>query len=74
MQGYNSPKTNFLFFLVMSITLLTSCTKEHDLVSDFVVAEKIQLQRVAEETNSAPQPSASTRLKQGEGRTTTLGK
>ncbi len=74
MQVYKSPKTNFLFFLIVMVSFLTSCSKEHDLVSDFVVAERIQLQSVAEETNNALPPSAPTESKQVEAHTTNLGK
>ena len=74
MHVYKAPKTNFLFLLLCIVSFLTSCSKEHDLVSDFVIAEKMQLQSVTVETNSKLQPSASTESKKVEERATNLGK
>jgi len=74
MHVYKAPKTNFLFLLLFIVSFLTSCSKEHDLVSDFVIAEKMQLQSVTVETNSKLQPSASTESKKVEERATNLGK
>lgn len=74
MHVYKAPKTNFLVLSLFIVSFLTSCSKEHDLVSDFVIGEKIQLQSVTVETNSELQPAVSTESKQVEEHATNLGK
>jgi len=57
MQVFKAPKTNFLFFLIGMVSLLSSCSKEHDLVSEFVIAEKNQLRKVTDDTTVELLPS-----------------
>jgi len=72
MQVFKAPKTNFLFFLIGIVSLLSSCSKEHDLVSEFVIAEKNQLREVTDDTTIELLPSI--KSKQIEKHATNLGK
>lgn len=47
MQLKKSPKTLFIVFSIITTCLFSSCTKEHDLISTYVVAETQQAQKVA---------------------------
>ena len=72
MQVFKAPKSLLFFLLIGLISLLSSCSKEHDLVSEFVIAEKIQLQTVTEDTTIEMLPSIES--KQIEKGTTNVGK
>lgn len=51
MQLNKSPKTFLTLLSIITLSLFSSCTKEHDLISEYLVAETQQAQKVATSTN-----------------------
>lgn len=74
MQVFTTPKTILIVFLFLSSGILTSCSKEHDLVSDFVIVEKVEFQKITKETTSKLLLSNSIESKQVEENFTKFGK
>lgn len=74
MQVYKAPKKYFFFFSILFISVLSSCSKEHDLVSEFVTTEEMMLPNNTKETMGNLVPSFATESNQALERSVNLGK
>lgn len=73
MQVYKALKKYFFFFFILFISVLSSCSKEHDLVSEFVTAEEMMLLNNTKETMGNLVTSFATESNQALERSVNLG-